>query len=229
MIFKRGVKAEVCLIKESDMKLVKATLELGNFVVALHSEASPPARVGASKYQWYHRLGSRSPFHELSWLSVQLNHDPSAGAPSPSRTSPSTILRCLNRVALSFLTSWILSVDFLTSTWSFLLNMIRAAGGRGDRNNHRRRRQDGPRRCRVRLPPRDHYASGARYMAHPRHVKSASNFAHTSDQMYVTAILSASLEWAARTSAALLGGSSGQWHHPSSNSQRTYLTSRNYL
>lgn len=39
-------------------------------------------------------------------------------------SSPSTILRCLNRVALSFLTSWIFSVDFLTSTWSFLLNMI---------------------------------------------------------------------------------------------------------
>lgn len=43
--------------------------------------------------------------------------------------------------------------------------------------------------------------------------------AHTSDQMYVTAILSASL--AARTSAAPLGGSSGQWHHPSYNSRRT--------
>lgn len=37
---------------------------------------------------------------------------------------PKTIFRCLNLVALSFLTSWILCVDFLTSTWSFLLNMV---------------------------------------------------------------------------------------------------------
>jgi len=96
------------------------------------------------------------------------------------RSSPRTILRCLNRVALSFLTSWILSVDFLTSTWSFLLNMIRAAGGRVDRNNHRRRRSGTVRvDAQVRLPTRDYHASDARCMAHPRHVKSASNFAHT--------------------------------------------------
>lgn len=95
-------------------------------------------------------------------------------------SSPSTIFRCLNRVALSFLTSWILSVDFLTSTWSFLLNMIRAAAGRGDRNDHQRRRPGrSASMVRARLPPRDHHASGARCMAHPRHVKSESNLAHT--------------------------------------------------
>lgn len=121
-------------------------------------------------------------------------HDPLSGAPSPSRTSPSTILRCLNRVALSFLTSWILSVDFLTSTWSFLLNMIRAAGGLEDRNNHRRRRpgrsasMPGPvtsarspcQRCAMHGPPSSRQI-GVKFRT------------HTSDQMYVTAILSASL------------------------------------
>jgi len=63
--------------------------------------------------------------------------------------SPSTILRCLNRVVLSFLTSWILSVDFLTSTWSFLLNMIQceppAAAGTATIIDDTA--QDGPHRC----------------------------------------------------------------------------------
>lgn len=142
-------------------------------------EASPPACVGASKYQWY-RLDFVIVLPRNTWLSLlrPVIIDTSLS----SWSSPSTILRCLNRVALSFLTSWILSVDFLTSTWSFLLNMIRAAGGRGDRNNHRRRRPG-----RFASMPRSGYlraitmpaARGARCTAHPCHVKSASNFTYT--------------------------------------------------
>jgi len=68
-------------------------------------------------------------------------------------SSPSTILRCLNRVALSFLTSWILSVDFLTSTWSFLLNMVQceppAAARTGTTIDDGA--QDGPHRYRTRF------------------------------------------------------------------------------
>lgn len=133
-------------------------------------------------------------------LHTSHNHPLSRQAPSPiSRrllatwnkawrlaSSPSTILRCLNRVALSFLTSWILSVDFLTSTWSFLLNMVQceppAAARTGTTID-----TTAPRRRSTSIPmPINrliyHPASDARRQRawlKLYHVKSASNFAHT--------------------------------------------------
>jgi len=181
-------------------------------------EASPPTRVGASKYQWY-RLDFAIVIPRNIWLS--LSWPVITDTSLSSWSSPSTILRCLNRVALSFLTSWILSVDFLTSTWSFLLNMIQAAGGRGDRNNHRRRRpgrsasMPGSGYLRAITMPA---ARGARCTAHPCHVKSASNFAYT-PPIRCTWRPSWAPNWPHASSAAPLGGTSGQWHHPSSNSQ----------
>lgn len=133
--------------------------------------------------------------------------------------SPSTILRCLNRVALSFLTSWILSVDFLTSTWSFLLNMVQceppAAARTGTTID-----TTAPRRwsTSIAMPinwlTRYHPASDARRQRawlNLYHVKSASNFAHTPP---IRCTWRPSWEAARQRCARYLGG---QWHHPSSN------------
>lgn len=121
-------------------------------------------------------------------------------------SSPSTILRCLNRVALSFLTSWIFSVDFLTSTCSFLLNMVQCEPPPAATT---RTIIDGVQSGPHGYGPTNYALSACQgpEMHSPFYHGLASNFAsaHTSDQMYVAAILTSS----PRTAHNL----SGQWHH----------------
>lgn len=74
-------------------------------------------------------------------------------------------------MAQSFLTSWILSVDFLTSTWSFLLNMVPAA-------RHVAHSRNGPHGCCQTTPSLDPQTSASTLAAfkcpdYPAHLDSS--------------------------------------------------------
>lgn len=49
-----------------------------------------------------------------------------------SQHSPRMVFRCLSRDAVSFLLSWIFNVNFLTSAWLFLVNMMTMMFAIGD-------------------------------------------------------------------------------------------------